>query len=104
MTQQAVPKPSGHTPKVSVVDFVALTKKNMTAQEVNKVLKAAAEGPLMSILAYTEDKTVSTEMQGNPNASIIHADKTKFLNGNLVKVVSRYDIERGYSNRVGDLI
>ncbi len=92
------------TPNVSVVDFVALTEKNTTTAEVNAVLKAAAEGPLKGILAYTEDEVVSSDMQGNPNSSIIDAGLTKVLDGNMVKVVSWYDNEWGYSNRVLDLI
>ncbi len=92
------------TPNVSVVDFVAVTEKNTTTEEVNKVLKAAAEGPLKGILAYTEDEIVSRDMQGNPNSSIIDAQMTKVLDGNLVKVISWYDNEWGYSNRVVDLI
>jgi glyceraldehyde 3-phosphate dehydrogenase len=92
------------TPNVSVVDFVALTEKNTTTAEVNAVLKAAAEGPLKGILAYTEDEVVSSDMQGNPNSSIIDAGMTKVLDGNMVKVVSWYDNEWGYSNRVLDLI
>ncbi len=92
------------TPNVSVVDFVALTEKNTTTEEVNAVLKAAAEGPLKGILAYTEDEVVSTDMKGNPNSSIIDAGMTKVLDGNLVKVISWYDNEWGYSSRVVDLI
>ena len=92
------------TPNVSVVDFVAITEKNTTTAEVNAVLKAAAEGPLKGILAYTEDEVVSTDMQGNPNSSIVDAGLTKVLDGNMVKVVSWYDNEWGYSNRVLDLI
>jgi glyceraldehyde 3-phosphate dehydrogenase len=92
------------TPNVSVVDFVCLTEKNTSTAEVNAVLKAAAEGPMKGILAYTEDEVVSTDMQGNPNSSIIDAGMTKVLDGNLVKVVSWYDNEWGYSNRVVDLI
>jgi glyceraldehyde 3-phosphate dehydrogenase len=92
------------TPNVSVVDFVAVTEKNTTAEEVNQALKAAAEGPLKGILAYTEDEIVSRDMQGNPNSSIIDAQMTKVLDGNLVKGISWYDNEWGYSNRVVDLI
>lgn len=92
------------TPNVSVVDFVCVTEKNTTTADVNAALKAAAEGPLKGILAYTEDEVVSTDMQGNPNSSIIDAGMTKVLDGNLVKVVSWYDNEWGYSNRVVDLI
>jgi|SRR5688572_22442398 len=92
------------TPNVSVVDFVAVTNKSTTTEDVNKVLKAAADGPLKGILAYTEDPVVSTDMLRNPNSSIVDAQLTKVLDGNLVKVVSWYDNEWGYSCRVVDLI
>ena len=92
------------TPDVSVVDFVAVLKKQTTAEAVNAALKSAAEGPLKGILAYTEDPVVSTDLLHNPNSSIVDAELTKVLDGNLVKVVSWYDNEWGYSNRVVDLI
>jgi glyceraldehyde 3-phosphate dehydrogenase len=92
------------TPDVSVVDFVAVLKKNTTTEAVNAALKKAAEGPLKGILAYTEDPVVSTDMLQNPNSSIIDAELTKVLDGNLAKVVSWYDNEWGYSNRIVDLI
>jgi glyceraldehyde 3-phosphate dehydrogenase len=92
------------TPDVSVVDFVAVRKKNTTTEAVNAALKKAAEGPLKGILAYTEDPVVSTDMLQNPNSSIIDAELTKVLDGNLAKVVSWYDNEWGYSNRIVDLI
>jgi glyceraldehyde 3-phosphate dehydrogenase len=92
------------TPDVSVVDFVAVLKKDVTAEEVNGALKAAAEGPMKGILAYTEDPVVSSDMLRNPNSSIIDSGLTKVLGGNLVKVVSWYDNEWGYSSRVVDLV
>src|SRR6185295_5848380 len=92
------------TPDVSVVDLVALLGKNTTTEEVNAALKAAAEGELKGILAYTEDPVVSTDMLRNPNSSIVDAGLTKVLDGNLVKVVAWYDNEWGYSSRVVDLI
>jgi glyceraldehyde 3-phosphate dehydrogenase len=92
------------TPNVSVVDLVVLTSKNTTTEEVNKVLKDAADGPLKGILAYTEDQVVSTDMLHNPNSSIVDAGLTKVLDGNLVHVISWYDNEWGYSMRVVDLI
>jgi glyceraldehyde 3-phosphate dehydrogenase len=91
------------TPDVSIVDLVALVEKPTTVEEVNGVLKAAAEGELKGILAYTEDPVVSTDMLRNPNSSIIDADLTKVLGGTLVKVLSWYDNEWGYSCRVVDL-
>ena len=92
------------TPDVSVVDLVVLLSKDTTTEEVNAALKAAAEGPLKGILAYTEDPVVSTDMLHNPNSSIIDAQLTKVLGGNLCKVVSWYDNEWGYSMRVVDLV
>jgi len=92
------------TPNVSVVDLVAVTTKNTTTEEVNAALKAAAEGELKGILAYTEDPVVSTDMLHNPNSSIVDSGLTKVLGGNLVKVVAWYDNEWGYSMRVVDLV
>jgi glyceraldehyde 3-phosphate dehydrogenase len=92
------------TPNVSVVDLVALLAKNTTAEEVNAALKAAAEGEMKGILAYTEDPVVSTDMMHNPNSSIVDGQMTKVLDGNLLKAVSWYDNEWGYSMRVVDLI
>jgi glyceraldehyde 3-phosphate dehydrogenase len=92
------------TPNVSVVDLVVVTDRATTTEEVNAALKAAAEGPLKGILAYTEDPVVSTDMMKNPNSSILDAQLTKVLDGNLVKVVSWYDNEWGYSCRVVDLV
>jgi glyceraldehyde 3-phosphate dehydrogenase len=92
------------TPDVSVVDFVAVLKKNTTTEEVNAALKSAAENGLKGILAYTEDPVVSSDLMRNPNSSIVDAELTKVLDGNLAKVVSWYDNEWGYSNRVVDLV
>ncbi len=92
------------TPNVSVVDLVALLAKNTTAEEINAALKAAAEGELKGILAYTEDPVVSTDMLHNSNSSIVDGGMTKVLDGNLVKVLSWYDNEWGYSCRVVDLV
>ena len=92
------------TPNVSVVDFVAVLDKPTTTEAVNAALKAAANDGLKGILGYTEDPVVSSDMLHNPNSSIVDADMTKVLDGNLVKVVAWYDNEWGYSNRVVDLI
>jgi glyceraldehyde 3-phosphate dehydrogenase len=92
------------TPNVSVVDLVAELKKDTTAKEVNEALKKAADGPMKGILAYTEDPVVSSDLLHNPNSSIVDTELTKVLGGNLVKVVSWYDNEWGYSNRIVDLI
>ncbi len=92
------------TPNVSVVDLVAVLSKNVTAEEVNAALKAAAEGELKGILAYTEDPVVSSDLMHNSNSSIVDAQLTKVLDGNLLKVVAWYDNEWGYSVRILDLI
>lgn len=92
------------TPDVSVVDLVAVLAKPTTAEAVNAALKAAAEGPMKGILAYTEDPVVSTDMLHNPNSSIVDAGMTKVLDGDLLKVIAWYDNEWGYSCRVIDLI
>jgi len=86
------------------VDLVVVTDKRVTAEEVNAALKEAADGPMKGILAYTDDPVVSTDMLHNPNSSIVDNEMTKVMDGNLVKVVSWYDNEWGYSCRVVDLI
>ena len=92
------------TPNVSVVDLVAELEKDVTAEEVNAALKAAAEGELKGILAYSELPLVSRDYNGAPVSSTIDALSTMVLEGNMVKVLSWYDNETGYSNRVIDLI
>jgi glyceraldehyde 3-phosphate dehydrogenase len=92
------------TPNVSVVDFVAVLKKDASTEDVNGALKKAAEGPLKGILGYTTDPVVSSDLRQNPNSSIVDSELTKVLDGNLVKVVAWYDNEWGYSNRIVDLI
>ena len=92
------------TPNVSVVDLVCITQKPVTKEEVNAALEAAANGPLKGILSYTEDPVVSTDMLRNPHSSILDAQLTKVIGGNLLKVVAWYDNEWGYSCRVVDLV
>ncbi|MFY9724620.1 MAG: type I glyceraldehyde-3-phosphate dehydrogenase [Bryobacteraceae bacterium] len=92
------------TPDVSVVDLVAVLSKTATAEEVNAAFKHAAANELKGILAYTDDPVVSSDMLHNPNSSIVDGQLTKVLDGNLLKVVSWYDNEWGYSCRVVDLI
>jgi len=91
------------TPDVSVVDFVAILNTPATNEAVNAALKTASEGELKGILGYTEDPVVSTDMLRNPHSSIVDAQLTKVLDGNLLKVVAWYDNEWGYSCRVVDL-
>ena len=82
----------------------AVLDKTTDCREVNAALKTAAEGPLKGILGYTEDPVVSSDLMHNPNSSIVDAPVTKVMDGNLVKVVSWYDNEWGYSCRVVDLV
>ena len=92
------------TPTVSVVDFTALLSRDATIAEVNAAVKEYADGPMKGILEYTELPLVSTDLKGNPHSSIYSAVDTIAVGGNLVKVVSWYDNEYGYSCRVGDLV
>ena len=92
------------TPNVSVVDLVVETDKETSKDEVNALFKKASEGELKGILGYTELPLVSRDFLGNPLSSVIDAQSTYVSNGNLVKILSWYDNEWGYSNRVKDLI
>lgn len=91
------------TPNVSVVDLVAELKTDVSVDELNQALREAAEGPLKGIMGYSEAPLVSSDYNGNPASSTIDALSTMVLEGNMVKVVSWYDNEWGYSNRVVDL-
>jgi glyceraldehyde 3-phosphate dehydrogenase len=92
------------TPNVSVIDLTVLLKKTVTVEEINAALKAASEGALKGILGYTEEPLVSVDFNHCPLSSFVDAQCTKVMEGNLVKVISWYDNEWGYSNRVVDLI
>jgi glyceraldehyde 3-phosphate dehydrogenase len=92
------------TPNVSVVDLTVTTEKPATVEAVNAAMRAAAEGPMKGILAYSEEELVSIDFRGNPNSSIVDAEYTKVVAGNCVKVLAWYDNEWGYSSRVKDLI
>ena len=92
------------TPNVSVVDFVAVLKTSTTAAEVNAALKAASEGALKGILAYTEDPVVSSDLLHSPASATVDAQLTKVMDGTFLKVVAWYDNEWGYSCRVVDLV
>jgi glyceraldehyde 3-phosphate dehydrogenase len=91
------------TPNVSVVDLTVTLKKSTDVAAVNAALKAASEGPLNGILGYTEEELVSIDFNGCPLSSIVDAKSTKVIDGNLLKVLSWYDNEVGFSNRVIDL-
>ncbi|MGB9679902.1 MAG: type I glyceraldehyde-3-phosphate dehydrogenase [Thermoanaerobacteraceae bacterium] len=91
------------TPDVSIVDLVAEVETPVTVEEVNAALKEAAEGELKGILGYSEEPLVSMDYKGDPRSSIVDAQLTMVIEGTLVKAVSWYDNEWGYSNRVVDL-
>jgi len=91
------------TPNVSVVDVVFEVSKKTTKEEVNAALKSAAEGKLKGILQFCEEPLVSIDFKGNPHSSIIDAALTTVMEGTMVKVISWYDNEWGYSNRLRDL-
>ena len=93
----------------SVTDLTVIVKRNVTKQEINAAMKEAAESPLengglQGILEYTEDPIVSSDIIGTPHSSIFAADLTEVIEGNLLKVISWYDNEWGYSCRTVDLI
>ena len=92
------------TPNVSVVDLVAEIEKPTTKEEINGLMKKAAEGSLRGILQYSEEPLVSCDFRKNSNSSILDAPYTSVLEGNLVKLLAWYDNEWGYSCRVVDLI
>ena len=91
------------TPNVSVVDFVAQIEKKTFAEQVNEVLKAAAEGPMKGILEYSDLPLVSSDYRGHDASSIVDASLTLVLDGDMLKVIAWYDNEWGYSQRVVDL-
>jgi len=91
------------TPTVSIVDMVVELEKEVSVDEVNNALKAAAEGELKGIMGYTEELLVSMDYKGNPLSSIIDSDLTKVIGGNMLKIVTWYDNEWGYSTRTVDM-
>lgn len=91
-------------PTVSLVDLVALVKKETAAEEVNSALKEAANGKLKGILAFCEEPCVSIDFKADPHSSIVDAESTKVLDKNLVKVLAWYDNEWGFSCRMKDLV
>ena len=94
-----VPVPDG-----SIVDLVVELGRDATAEEINAAMKKAADGEMKGILEYTDEPIVSSDIVGNPASSIFDSSLTKVINGNLAKVISWYDNEWGYSNRVVDML
>ncbi len=91
------------TPNVSVVDLVAELAKTATAEEVNAAIKKASEGNLKGVLGYSDELLVSIDFNGCPLSSIFDAESTRVMDGNFIKILSWYDNEMGFSNRMGDV-
>ncbi len=90
------------TPNVSVVDLKFIAKRETSVAEINAAIKAAADGKLKGILGYTEFKNVSMDFNHDPHSSVFHMDQTKVMDGTLCSVLSWYDNEWGFSNRMAD--
>jgi glyceraldehyde 3-phosphate dehydrogenase len=90
------------TPNVSCVDLTFESSRDTTVEEVNTAIRAAADGPLMGVLAYTDLPMVSTDFNHDPASSTFHNDQTKVLDGNMVRILTWYDNEWGFSNRMLD--
>ena len=92
------------TPDGSLVDLTCELSREVTKEEIHAAMKAAAEGPMKGILEYLDEPLVSCDIIGNTHSSIFDSGLTKVLGGNLVKIISWYDNENGYSNRLADLV
>ncbi len=90
------------TPNVSVVDFVFEAARDTSVEEINAAIRAAADGALKGILGYTEFKNVSSDFNHDPRSSIFHVDQTRVLEGRMCRILSWYDNEWGFSNRMAD--
>ena len=90
------------TPNVSVVDFNFIANRSTTIEEVNNAIRDAANGDLKGILGYTDQQLVSMDFNHDSHSSVFHTDQTKVLNGNFVRILSWYDNEWGFSNRMAD--
>ncbi|MEL6570351.1 MAG: type I glyceraldehyde-3-phosphate dehydrogenase [Pseudomonadota bacterium] len=90
------------TPNVSVVDLTFEAARATTVEEVNNAIIAAADGPLNGVLGYTDLPLVSSDFNHDPHSSVFHLDQTKVLDGNMVRILSWYDNEWGFSNRMSD--
>ncbi|MDF2142538.1 type I glyceraldehyde-3-phosphate dehydrogenase [Paenirhodobacter sp. CAU 1674] len=90
------------TPNVSVVDLVFEAARDTTVAEVNDAIRTAAEGPLHGILGFTDKPNVSSDFNHDPHSSVFHMDQTKVMEGRMVRILSWYDNEWGFSNRMAD--
>ncbi len=90
------------TPNVSVVDLKFIARRATSVEEINATIKAAADGPMKGILGYTLEKLVSSDFNHDPHSSIFHMDQTKVMDGTFVSILTWYDNEWGFSNRMSD--
>ena len=90
------------TPNVSVVDLVFEAGRDTTVDEINAAIRATADGPMKGVLGYTDQPNVSVDFSHDPHSSIFHMDQTKVMDGRLVRILSWYDNEWGFSNRMVD--
>ena len=90
------------TPNVSVVDLKFVAARETTIDEINDAIRQAADGPMKGVLGYTLEPNVSIDFNHDPHSSVFHMDQTKVTGGKLVRVVSWYDNEWGFSNRMAD--
>ena len=90
------------TPNVSVVDFKFVARRATTVEEINAAIKQAADGPMKGVLGYTLEPNVSIDFNHDPHSSVFHMDQTKVLEGTMVRILTWYDNEWGFSNRMAD--
>ena len=90
------------TPNVSVVDLKFIAKRETSVEEINKAIRDAANGPLKGVLGFTDEPNVSIDFNHNPHSSVFHMDQTKVMEGTLCSILTWYDNEWGFSNRMGD--
>jgi len=90
------------TPNVSVVDLTFTASRDTTVDEINDAIRTAANGPLKGVLGYTDKKLVSSDFNHDPHSSIFHTDQTKVMDGTMVRILTWYDNEWGFSNRMAD--
>ncbi|MBJ3763092.1 type I glyceraldehyde-3-phosphate dehydrogenase [Maribius pontilimi] len=90
------------TPNVSVVDLTFEADRDTSVQEINDAIRAAADGPMKGILGYTDEKLVSSDFNHDPHSSIFHMDQTKVMEGTMCRILTWYDNEWGFSNRMAD--
>ena len=90
------------TPNVSVVDLTFVASRETSVDEINAAIREAADGPLKGVLGYTDEKLVSSDFNHDPHSSIFHTDQTKVMDGTMCRILTWYDNEWGFSNRMAD--